>query len=74
MPRMRLISEAFRQLKIDDPNTDITMYGLKTIINSGKIPVIKVGRKTLINYDALIDYFNSINDDVNCYGNIKMIS
>ena len=71
---MRLISEAFRQLKIDDPNTDITMYGLKTIINSGKIPVIKVGRKTLINYDALIDYFNSINDDVNCYGNIKMIS
>lgn len=74
MPRMRLISEAYKQLKTDDPNTNITMYGLRTIINSGKIPVIKIGRKTLINYDSLIEYFNSINEHDKGYSNIKKLS
>ncbi len=71
---MRLISEAFKQLKEDDPNTNITMYGLRTIINSGKIPVFKLGRKTLINYDALINYFNTISNAEKGYGNIRKIS
>lgn len=56
---MRLICEAYKQLKEDDPNTNLTIYALHTIVNSGEIPVVKVGRKTLINYDALLDYFDT---------------
>lgn len=58
MPRMRLISEAFNEIKKDDPNTAITLSGLRNLVRQGKIPCTKIGRKTLINYDALIEYLN----------------
>ena len=57
--RMRLIREAFEQLKLDDPDTDITMYALRTIVKSGKVATIPLGRKTLLNYDSLIEYLNN---------------
>ena len=56
---MRLIAEAFKQIKQDDPNTAITLNGLKCIVRQGKIPCAKIGRKTLINYDALLEYLSS---------------
>ena len=57
MPRMRLIKDAFEQLKQDDPETAVTMYALRTIVKSGAVPTIKLGRKMLINYDYLLEYF-----------------
>jgi hypothetical protein len=54
---MRLIKEAYEQLLSDDPDTNITLYGLRTIVKSGVIPTIQLGRKTLINYDYLLEYF-----------------
>ena len=33
--RMRVISDVFKQLKEDDPDTNITMYALRTIVKSG---------------------------------------
>lgn len=59
MPRMRLVKEAYEQLLIDDPDTNITLYGLRTIVKSGVIPTIKVGRKTIFDYDELLDYFQN---------------
>lgn len=57
MPRMRLIKDAFEQLKNDDPDTDITLYALRTIVKSGQVPTVRLGRKVLINYDSLLEYF-----------------
>lgn len=57
--RMRLISDVFKQLKEDDPDTNITMYALRTIVKSGKVSTIQLGRKTLINYDSLLDYLHN---------------
>lgn len=57
--RMRLISDVFKQLKKDDPDTNITMYALRTIVKSGKVSTIQLGRKTLINYDSLLDYLHN---------------
>lgn len=57
MPRMRLIKDAFEQLKNDDPDTDITLYALRTIVKSGLVPTVRLGRKVLINYDSLLEYF-----------------
>lgn len=58
MPRMRLIAEAYNEIKKDDPNTAITLSGLRNLLRQGKIPCTKIGRKTLINYDALIEYLS----------------
>ena len=57
MPRMRLIKDAFEQLKNDDPDTDITLYALRTIVKSGLVPTVRLGRKVLINYNSLLEYF-----------------
>ncbi len=59
MTKMRLISDAYNQIKNDDPQTALTMNALKCMVRRGEIPSIKVGRKTLINYDKLIAYLNS---------------
>lgn len=59
MPQMRLIKEAFQQIKEDDPQTALTMNGLKSLVRIGKIPSIKIGRKTLVNYNALIEFLSA---------------
>ena len=58
-PRMRLLNEAYQQLLIDDPNTSVTKYALRSIVKSGKVNTVKLGRKTLINYDSLLDYLKN---------------
>ncbi|MDO5446044.1 MAG: hypothetical protein Q4F31_10550 [Eubacteriales bacterium] len=58
MARMRLITEAYKLIKEEDPDSALTLNHLRTIVKSGKIPTLKNGRKTLINYDALIEYIN----------------
>ena len=59
MSRMRLIKDAFLQIKQDDPDTALTLNALRCIVKSGEIPVIKSGRKTLVNYDELLRYLAS---------------
>lgn len=59
MPQMRLIKEAFQQIKADDPQTALTMNGLKSLVRIGKIPSVKIGRKTLVNYNALIEFLSA---------------
>ncbi len=63
MPRMRLVKDAYEQLRKDDPDTNITMYALRTIVKSGVVPTVKLGRKTLVNYDSLLEFFRN-GDDV----------
>ena len=53
MARMRLIKEAYGYIKEQDPNTSLKLTGLKTLINNGDIPCVKIGSKTLVNLDVL---------------------
>ena len=59
MIKMRLIREAYMQVKEDDPGTALTLCALRRIVRENKVPVVKIGRKMLLNYDALLDYLNS---------------
>lgn len=59
MTRMRLISDAYREIKQEDPETALTLNALKCMVRQGKIPCKKSGRKTFINYDALLEYLAS---------------
>lgn len=58
IPKMRTVSEILKMIKMDDPQTALTLTGLRRIIKQGKIHIEKIGRKTLVNCDALIDYLN----------------
>lgn len=58
MTKMRLITEAYKMIKEEDPGSALTLNHLRAIVKSGKIPTLKSGRKTLVNYDALIEYIN----------------
>lgn len=53
LPRMRTIKECIHELKAADPQTAVTEYFLRDLINSGELPVIRAGRKILINIDTL---------------------
>ena len=56
-PRMRLLQDIYAQLKVDGPDTAITYYALRILVKSGAIPSVQIGRKTLIDYNKVIDYF-----------------
>ena len=53
MIKLRLIADAYGQLKQDDPDTAITLCALRRMVKAGDIPTVRVGRKALINYDLL---------------------
>ncbi len=59
MAKMRLIKEIFEDIKRNDPDTAITMCGLRRMVKTGVIPSVEVGRKKLINADTVMDYLNN---------------
>ena len=56
LPRMRTADKALAILKEDDPDTGVTLHYIRYLIKSGKVPSTPVGRKKLVNTDALIAY------------------
>lgn len=59
MIKLRLITDAYGQLKQDDPGTAITMCALRRMVKAGDIPSVHVGRKNLIDYDLLLHYLHT---------------
>ena len=56
MPKLRLLSAAYKEILKDDPDTALTMNALRCLVKSGEIQTIQVGRKRLIDYEKLIEY------------------
>ena len=59
MARMRIIADIYKQIKADDPDSNITLSALRRLICQGVVPTVNVGRKKLIDYDLLIDYLSN---------------
>ena len=57
MQRMRLISEAYEYIKKQDPDTCITKTGFRRLINEGRIPVLQIGNKKVVNLDHVDSFF-----------------
>ena len=55
-PRMRYPEQALAELKLEDPNTPVTVYMIRRLIAAGTIPSIKMGRRRLLNYDSLLEH------------------
>ena len=57
-PRMRTAEGALTIIKAQDPNTAITLRYVRRLISTGEFPSVSVGRKKLINVDALLEYLS----------------
>lgn len=53
IPKLRGIQESYEWLKQQDPDTELKLRGYKTLIEQGKIPSVRRGRKYLIDIDTL---------------------
>jgi len=56
--RMRYAAEALELIREADPGTPVTLNHIRALAASGKIPVHKIGRRKLINVDALQTYLS----------------
>lgn len=66
LPRMRTIPKAYEEIKKIDPDTCISMRGLRDLVSSGNIPTVKIKNKVLINLDLLIEWLSCYNDSATC--------
>lgn len=62
---MRLLKDAYTEIKALDPNTAISRYFIRQLVLSGKVPCTMAGRKRLVNLDALIAYLASPRENEN---------
>lgn len=58
-PRMRTLPECIRELQALDPNTALTLTALRRMVKQGKIPVVEIASKRLINLDLLLDMLSN---------------
>lgn len=56
-PRMRTSNEIIAEIKKEDPKTSIREYTIEQLVAKGIIGHIDVGKKRLIDYDEVLDYF-----------------
>lgn len=57
LARMRTITQCVKYLKELDPKSGIGEYYIRRMIHEGKIPVVKSGRKQLVNLDKLMAFW-----------------
>lgn len=63
MRRMRLISEAYDEIKEADPNTAITMTAFRRLVLDERIPSIMIGNKRLVSMED-VEYFFQHGDEL----------
>lgn len=56
LPKMRTPHNAIEELRQADPKTELTERALRTLILTGKIPSVRIGKKYLVNMGTLFDY------------------
>ena len=63
LPRMRLLADAASEIKQTDPGSSVSVNCIRELALSGAVPSVMVGRKRLINYDALLDYLSTVHTE-----------
>lgn len=54
--RMRTAAGVLDIIKEQDPDTEVTLHYIRNLIKTGKVPVTPVGRKKLVDADAVMEY------------------
>lgn len=56
MVRTRTIKEAAAYFREEDPQTCLTETAIRTLLRSGAVPSVRVGKKYLVSLEALEGY------------------
>lgn len=56
LPRMRTAAQCAAFLKENDPECCIGEWGIRKMIAQKKFPIVRSGRRILINLDQLLNY------------------
>lgn len=59
MTRVRTNKEAAAHFKAEDSGTCLTENAIRTLVRTGKVPHLQVGRKYLVSIEALENYLNT---------------
>lgn len=59
LPRMRTAAGVLAEIEEADPKTEITLHFIRHIIHTEQVPVVHVGRKKLVDVDALLEFIRS---------------
>lgn len=59
MPQIRTIKGAAEEVKKVDPESAITEYRIRLLVNEKIIPFVPVGNRKLVNMDDVWNCFNS---------------
>ena len=51
--KTRTLESCFDEIKRQDPGTALTRTALRRLVTSGTIPSVRIGRKYLVNVDAV---------------------
>lgn len=62
-PRMRTAAQAARQIKQEDPGSNVTESQIRRLVKSGKIGCLEIDSRTLIDYDELLAYLRNPTED-----------
>lgn len=76
LPRMRTAAGVLDEIKAEDPGTEITLHYIRQIIVANKVPVVNVGRKKLVDVDAVIAYLaegTPAEEDTPAVGKIRKV-
>ena len=69
IPRMRTIQQCAAYFKERDPGTSVGEWCIRQMVNQGEIPVVRSGRKILVNLDTLIEYLSGEETEVGKHDN-----
>lgn len=56
--RMRFAHQCIEELRKIDPDTPIKECFIRSLVKRGLVPSVPVGRRRLINFDALLEYLS----------------
>ncbi len=59
IPRMRGLKEAVTILHEEDSGCALTLYALRQMVADGAVPVVRIGRRVLINMEVLYKCLNA---------------
>ena len=76
IPKIRTIAEAIEEIKRLDPETAITARFIKEGIADGKIPIIRVGNKMLVNMSSIFAFLEgeAVYETVTTVNSIRRIN
>lgn len=63
MRRIRTINTAAAEIRKEDPNTAVTTYYIRKLVETGTVRSISDGVKRLVDYDDLLQYLEGVHDE-----------